>query len=175
MMKTQIPYKNVMEVFVEEEIKYQLDNNNTIDFALTSRNLQEVATFALNRLPCLYASSMEGVEQQRRKLKSDRNLRRKVGLAVSQGFAAVGRDPLKHGAPIEDDNIIYSNDLLFEVKQKLTDLSRILPERELSWLIDFIEEFLGRVDNEQITEDEIIKLFFLLYYYWQENNLEERQ
>lgn len=163
-------YKNVMEVFVEEEIRYQLDNNNTITFALTAKNLHEVATFALNRLPSLYASSMEGVEQQRRKLKTDRNLRKKVTLAVSQAFAAVERDPSRRGTPLEDEENKYSPDLLFEVKQKLTNLSETLPEKELSWLIHFIEQFLGRVDNEQISEEEIVKLFFLLYYYWQENN-----
>lgn len=161
-----------MEVFVDEEIKYQLDTNTTITMQLSALNLLEVATFALNRLPSLYASSTEGLERQRRKLKDDRNLKRKVSLAVSQGFAAVERDPLRRTTPLEIEKNSESDDLdvLQEVKQKLTDLTKTLPEKELTWLVGFIEQFLARVGSEQVTEEEIIKLFFLLYYYWNENN-----
>lgn len=163
-------YKNVMEVFVETEIKSQLTHNKMINAILSEFNLLEVATFALNRLPSLYASSKEGFERQKRKLRQDRNLRAKVALAVSQGFAAVERDPLRRSTPIITEGQPSQQDIIQRAKQTLTQLSDALPEKELNWLISFMEQFLGRVGNKQITEEEIVKLFFLLYYYWQENN-----
>ena len=163
-------YKNVMEILVDEEIQYQLENNKTINSTLTRFNLIEVATFALNRLPSLYASSTEGVERQRRKLKEDRNLKAKVALAVSQGFAAVERDPLRRSTPIIDEDQLKSQDIINQAKKTLSELSDVLPEKELNWLINFMEQFLAKVGNQQITEEEVVKLFFLLYYYWQENN-----
>lgn len=165
-------YKNVMEVFVETEIKSQLTHNKMINAILSEFNLLEVATFALNRLPSLYASSTEGFERQKRKLRQDRNLRAKVALAVSQGFAAVERDPLRRSTPIITEEQPSQQDIIQRAKQTLTQLSDALPEKELNWLISFMEQFLGRVGNKQITEEEIVKLFFLLYYYWQENNEE---
>jgi len=159
-----------MEILVDEEIQYQLENNKTINSTLTRFNLIEVATFALNRLPSLYASSTEGVERQRRKLKEDRNLKAKVALAVSQGFAAVERDPLRRSTPIIDEDQLKSQDIINQAKKTLSELSDVLPEKELNWLINFMEQFLAKVGNQQITEEEVVKLFFLLYYYWQENN-----
>lgn len=163
-------YKNVMEILVDEEIQYQLENNKTISSTLTHFNLIEVATFALNRLPTLYASSREGVERQRSKLRQDRNLKVKVALAVSQGFAAVERDPLRRSTPIIDEDQLKSQDIINQAKKTLSELSDVLPEKELNWLISFMEQFLAKVGNQQITEEEIVKLFFLLYYYLQENN-----
>ena len=158
-------YKNVMEILVDEEIEFQLKHNVTIADSASYLNLIEVATFALNRLPSLYASSQEGIERQKRKLRQDKDLKGKISIAVSQGFAAVERDPLRRSTPIKSK----SYDTIEEIKQIITQLGDFLPEKELSWLINFMEQFLARVKNQQITEEEIIKLYYLLVYYWQQN------
>lgn len=170
MLQERKTYQNMMEIFVDEEIQYQLAHNKTVNSQLLSEvNLLEVATFALNRLPNLYASSTEGLEKQRRKLKQNHNLKVKVATAVSQGFAAVERDPLRRSTPIQPEPE-SSEDIVQKAKETLTKLGNTLPEKELNWLISFMEEFLTKVGTQQISEEEIVKLFFLLYYYWQENN-----
>jgi hypothetical protein len=170
MLQERKPYQNVMEIFVDEEIQYQLVHNKTVNPELLSElNLLEVATFALNRLPNLYASSTEGLERQKRQLKQNHNLKVKVATAVAQGFAAVERDPLRRSTPIEAE-LDNSEDIIEQARKTLTKLGDTLPENELNWLINFMEEFLARVGTEQISEEEIVQLFFLLYYYWQENN-----
>lgn len=68
-------YKNVMEAFVQEEIEFQLQNNKALSRSADYINLLEVATFALNRLPCYYASSIEGIERQRRRIKEKKRVK----------------------------------------------------------------------------------------------------
>jgi len=165
MPSNQTTYKNVMEIFVEEEIRYQLANNKSLNQTGGYLNLREVATFALNRLPTLYASSMEGIERQKRKLKDQTELKRKIALAVSQAFAAVERDPLRRSTPLqkEEDNPIQ------EAKKTISELGASVPQEELAWIVAFMESFLANVKEKQITHEEVVKLYYLLYYYWQEN------
>lgn len=161
----QTTYKNVMELFVDEEIQYQLANNKALSQMGGYLNLREVATFALNRLPTLYASSMEGIERQKRKLKQQTELKRKIALAVSQAFAAVERDPLRRSTPLQEEN----KDTIEEAKKTISELGTELPTEELAWIVAFMESFLLNVKEKQVTNEEVIKLYYLLYYYWQEN------
>jgi hypothetical protein len=165
MPQEQKTYKNVMEIFVDDEIQHQLTNNQTLGNIKGYLNLLEVATFALNRLPNLYASSLEGIERQRRKLKQDSVLRRKIAQAVSQAFAAVERDPLKRSTPIEQEQ----NDVIQEAKETLLELENFVPKQELAWIVSFMESFLFNINNRQMNDEEVVKLYYLLYYYWQEN------
>jgi hypothetical protein len=92
-------HKNVMEDLVYEEIVRQLRHypKNLAGYI----NNVEVATYALNRLPALYASSQNGQSQQiqmaRKKYKDQ------VISAVRRAIAAVERDPLRVSAPIVSD------------------------------------------------------------------------
>ena len=67
MKKNQADYinRNVMEILVSEEIDRQIGRfpDNIRKFI----NRIEVATYALNRLPALYASSQQGFNQQKTK------------------------------------------------------------------------------------------------------------
>lgn len=159
-------YKNVMEAFVQEEIEYQLENNKTLGKTAEYINLLEVATFALNRLPCYYASSLEGIERQRRRIKEKRELKQKISFVVSQAFAAVERDPLRRSTPIIEEE---QKDIFQEARKTLSEISDPIPEAELSWIISFMETFLVNVSAKNISSEEVIKLYYLLYYYWQEN------
>jgi len=153
-----------MEIFVDEEIRYQLANNKALSQTGGYLNLREVATFALNRLPTLYASSMEGIERQKRKLKEQTELRRKIALAVSQAFAAVERDPLRRSTPLENEE----KDPINEAKKTISQLGTSIPQEELAWIVAFMESFLLNIKEKQVSHEEVVKLYYLLYYYWQE-------
>ena len=159
-------YQNVMEIFVQEEIESQLRKNSSISQLPTdSINTLEVATFALNRLPCYYASCLEGIERQKRRIKEQRELRRKIASVVSQAFAAIGRNPLRQSTPITKDK----KDRIEEAKEQLPKFADVLPQLELDWIVSFMETFLTNLSNEQVSQQEVVKLYYLLYYYWKDN------
>lgn len=87
---------NVMELLVAEEVEHQLQ---ALPVRLT-RYLQrsEIETFALNRLPALYAASEKGLEYQR--IKAQQELQPQITRAVRQAFAAVQGDPLRVSQPL---------------------------------------------------------------------------
>lgn len=92
-------YQNIMESLVQQEIQRQIKRLPTklvqyIDVA-------EVATFALNRLPPLYASSEQGKRRQAEK--GQTQLKQDVATAVRQALAAVQRDPLRSSTPLPPD------------------------------------------------------------------------
>ncbi|MEM9265293.1 MAG: late competence development ComFB family protein [Cyanobacteria bacterium P01_F01_bin.13] len=85
-----------MELLVAEEVEYQLRQ-------LPTRVLKyvksiEVETYALNRLPSLYAVSEKGWHSQYQKAKHE--LRREISKAVRQAIAAVQVDPLRASRPL---------------------------------------------------------------------------
>ncbi|MBL1211090.1 late competence development ComFB family protein, partial [Geminocystis sp. GBBB08] len=155
------PYKNVMEILVDEEIQYQLINNKALANIRDSLNLVEVATFALNRLPSFYASSREGIEKQ--KARGVVQLKGQIRQAVVQGIAAVTRDPLRKSTPLPKEK----TDAILDAKRTLTKLNDTLPKEELAAIVDFMESFLEKIKNQQITEQEVIKLYYLLDFYWE--------
>ena len=96
----QIPsraYTNVMEVMVAEEVERQLAH-------LPPRVMRyikpvEVETYALNRLPSLYASSEKGWQCQYDR--AGRSMRQQVVESVRQAIAAVQVDPIRASEPLE--------------------------------------------------------------------------
>ena len=92
-------YHNIMEDLVAEEVKRQVAS-------LSPRLSQyikrvEVETYALNRLPPLYASSQEGLLQQQKRGREI--LIEEVKKAVRQALVAVQRDVLRHSTPLIPD------------------------------------------------------------------------
>jgi len=92
-------YHNVMEDLVAEEVKHQLAT-------LAPRLSQyikrvEVETYALNRLPPLYASSQEGWMQQLKRGREE--FHAPIQTAVRQAIAAVQRDLLRHSTPLSPE------------------------------------------------------------------------
>ncbi|WP_017293768.1 late competence development ComFB family protein [Geminocystis herdmanii] len=155
-------YKNVMELLVDEEIEYQLINNKALNNMAGSVNLVEIATFALNRLPSLYASSKEGIDKQ--KARGVVQLRQQIRQAVVQGIAAITRDPLRKSTPLPQ-----KSNTIADAKRTLTNLNDSLPKEELSTIVNFMESFLEKVKNREITEHEVVKLHYLLDFYWEED------
>lgn len=116
-------HQNVMETLVYSEIEKQLKfyPKNLKPYL----NKVEVATYALNRLPALYASSTQGREQQSRL--ATQKYKDQIATAVRRAIAAVERDPLRNSKPIISDlEVQYA-----ETHQALQQIQMILQERNL--------------------------------------------
>jgi hypothetical protein len=88
-------YKNVMEVLVDEEIDRQ---TRSLPLQVAHRfNRIEIATFALNRLPPLYASSQEGVEFQYDY--GQKNLSDQIAGIVEDALSVIKNEPIRVSTP----------------------------------------------------------------------------
>ncbi|MEL6135918.1 MAG: late competence development ComFB family protein [Cyanobacteria bacterium J06628_6] len=138
----QIPsraYTNVMEVMVAEEVERQLGN-------LPPRVMRyikpvEVETYALNRLPSLYASSERGWQCQYDR--AGRSLHKQVTDAVRQAIAAVQVDPIRASEPLA---VKQGADAV----EMLNKFRRALRKPNLTWeaLLQYIKSAKGSVATE---------------------------
>ena len=83
--------RNVLEEIVVVEVQEQLKHLSQP--AKETINISEVAAFALNRLPALYASTSRGWLQQRKRAYHE--LQHQITSAVQQALVGVKRDPLR--------------------------------------------------------------------------------
>lgn len=115
-------YTNVMERLVAEEVERQKAKlpPKLREYIKTV----EVETFALNRLPALYASSEKGWQMQYEK--AGKTHGEAVSKAVRQGVAAVQVDPLRASQPLS----VRQND---ESEAILTSFRKMLNQPELTW------------------------------------------
>lgn len=115
-------YTNVMERLVAEEVERQKAKlpPKLREYIKTV----EVETFALNRLPALYASSEKGWQIQYEK--AGKTQAKAVSNAVRQGVAAVQVDPLRASQPLS----VRQND---ESEVILTSFRNMLNQPELTW------------------------------------------
>lgn len=94
-------YKNVMELLVDEEIDRQ-----TVSYTLDEAhriNRIEVAAYALNRLPPLYASSQEGVEM--RYGRGQQEFSNRIQQSVTQALWSVTQQPDRATTPFSQPQI----------------------------------------------------------------------
>ena len=122
-------HRNVMEVLVAEEIERQIVRlpSNIKKFI----NPIEVATYALNRLPALYASSQQGFNKQKLKGRSEYSV--KITQEVRKGFAAIQQDLLRSSTPLVVENEQELDRSIKEAKAALQELADYLPEQDLTW------------------------------------------
>lgn len=113
-------YINVMEMLVAEEVGRQLDSLPERVSKYVKRT--EVETFALNRLPALYASSEKGLQHQYDRALHD--YKPQIVSAVRQAFAAVQVDPIRLSQPLQ---------LNAEEESVLEALRELLKQPELTW------------------------------------------
>ena len=115
-------YTNVMERLVAAEVARQKAKlpPKLREYIKTV----EVETFALNRLPALYASSEKGWQMQYEK--AGKTHGEAVSKAVRQGVAAVQVDPLRASQPLS----VRQND---ESEAILTSFRKMLNQPELTW------------------------------------------
>lgn len=131
-------YVNVMEMLVAEEVESQLQQLPSRVQKYVKRI--EVETYALNRLPALYASSEKGWQHQYEKAKHE--MRSHIKNAVRQALAAVQVDPLRTSQPLR----IRDEDSRLAL-QVLRDM---LQQPELTWdgLINRLRTMLANSVNK---------------------------
>lgn len=89
-------YLNITEVLVKREVDRQLEHLPPRVLRFIKRT--EVETYALNRLPALYASSTQGLKFQQQR--AQREIGKQLETVVRQAIAAVQVDPLRASQPI---------------------------------------------------------------------------
>ena len=94
-------YVNIMEEMVAQEVNRKM----TLLPEKLAKYIKraDVETYALNRLPPLYACSKEGLQFQIKKAKKD--YEKKVAMVVHHAFAAVQRDILRKSTPLFKEEI----------------------------------------------------------------------
>lgn len=115
-------YTNVMERLVAKEVERQI--NQLPEKLRAYIKPVEVATYALNRLPTLYASSEKGWQRQYEKAVKAHT--EDVAKAVCLGIAVVQVDPLRAARPLS----VRKKD---EAEAILTSLRTLLHQPELTW------------------------------------------
>ncbi|MCC0178805.1 late competence development ComFB family protein [Waterburya agarophytonicola K14] len=138
--------RNVMEILVSEEIDRQINRlpSNIKKFI----NPIEVSTYALNRLPALYASSQQGFNKQKIKGRSDYSV--KITQEVRKGFAAVQKDLLRSSTPLtaEDDQNLDRD--IREAQAALQELANYLPKKDLTWknIVRLVKPILAELSDQ---------------------------
>jgi phosphoenolpyruvate carboxylase len=140
-------HQNIMELLVEEEIEKQIKHypENIKSYL----NKVDIATYALNRLPPLYASSEKGKNQQIQI--GHQKYHQEITTIVRRALAAVERDPIRQSIPI----LAESDTKLQEAETALEELQQLLKERHLldesqsllSWenLVNVLQKAINKV------------------------------
>jgi len=142
--------RNVMEVLVAEEIERQIVRlpSNIKKFV----NPIEVATYALNRLPALYASSQQGFNKQKIKGRSEYSV--KITQEVRKGFAAIQQDLLRTSTPLTADAEHDIDRDIKEAKAALQELADYLPKKDLTWknIVRLVKPLLAEMQEQDQAE-----------------------
>lgn len=117
-------YRNAMESLVTQELQRQLRMMPT----KVAQNIavDDVAAYALNCLPPLYATTDEGWEWQ--VARAQQEMQSQIAMAVSQGLMVVHQAPIRSGVRIS-----AGNENLIAAQKALQELSRLLGHPHLSW------------------------------------------
>jgi hypothetical protein len=149
-------HRNVMEMLVADEIERQIVRlpSNIKKFI----NPIEVATYALNRLPALYASSQQGFNKQKLKGRSEYSVQ--ITQEVRKGLAAVQQDLLRSSTPLLSENEAEIDKSIKEAKAALQELADYLPEKDLTWknVVRLVKPILAELkeqDSEIINNQKV--------------------
>ncbi|MCS6960638.1 MAG: late competence development ComFB family protein [Pseudanabaenaceae cyanobacterium SKYGB_i_bin29] len=114
--------KNVIEDLVVREVKEQLEILSESVRATISPH--EVAAYALNRLPTLYATSRDGWHQQRQR--AEKELKKTIEQQVKRAIVAVRRDTMRPADPLPPEEMAGE-------ARALAKLRKILQRENLTW------------------------------------------
>ena len=140
--------RNVMEMLVAEEIERQMNR--------LSSNLRkfisplEVATYALNRLPPLYASSQQGFNKQKVKGRSQYSVQ--ITKEVRKGLLAIQQDVLRTSTPLLAEKEANVDRSIEEARAVLQELADYLPEEDLTWrnVLKLVKPILAELKQERL-------------------------
>ena len=139
-------HKNVMELLVTQEVERQRSQlpENLAKYI----DPVEVATYALNRLPPLYACSQQGWQYQQ--LQAQKKFQPQISTAVRQALAAVQRDPIKRSTPLKPSEETE----LQEAQAALQALQDLLQQSEVSWqnLVNTVQKALTKTAVEAVKQ-----------------------
>ncbi|MCU0537060.1 MAG: late competence development ComFB family protein [Hydrococcus sp. Prado102] len=143
-------HKNAMELLVVEEIKKQLESlsSEEKDFI----NQIEVATYALNRLPSLYASSEEGISWQKRK--GQKEYQQQITDTVREALEIIEKEPARFSTPLvspEQQEIQEAKEALQELLDWLWMYQSEI-QNKVSWreFIDLVKQIVSQSLEKQI-------------------------
>ncbi len=141
-------YKNVMEELVDKAIDKEFVKLPKKLAAYLDR--RQVATYALNRLPPLYASSEEGENIQKKRARQE--MSSEIESAVRHGFAAVRQDPLRNSTPLQKERV--SAEALNDYQaadRALKQLRKLLNRPHLCWdnLVEALKNSLDRKTRKE--------------------------
>ena len=143
--------RNVMEVLVDEEIERQMNRlpSNLKKFI----NPLEVATYALNRLPPLYASSQQGFNKQKVKGRSEHSVT--ITKEVRKGLAAIQRDILRSSTPLLAEKEANIDRSIAEAQTVLQELADYIPEKDLTWknVVRLVKPILAELKEQDRLEN----------------------
>jgi hypothetical protein len=156
-------YENIMELLVKREIQRQMQKLSPQSIRFVDP--VDVATYALNRLPPLYASTEKGREYQEEV--GTTHLRQQISAKVCQAIAAVQRDPIRKRIPIkalQDSQYQHAQEALSQVEALLAKY-HLAHEQPLTWenLPQQIKRAIRRIVKPQIRS--LLKLEKLLNKY----------
>ncbi len=110
-------YMNVMELLVEDEVRHQVQKMSRRH--AEQLQLGEIIAYALNQLPCLYATTTRGwdyqVKQGRQKYAA------LITQAVRCAINAVLRDPIMSAIALEVQIPVSLRNILYEIRVLLQD------------------------------------------------------
>ncbi len=131
-------YKNAMELLVKEELG-KIIPTLALDIA-KEINTIEVSTYALNRLPPLYASSEEGLNRQKERGKEEFGA--EIEAVVKRALEIVEERPVRFSTPLQE----AVNLDLEQSKEALQELANWLwlSHREVSWqdIVKLVKEII---------------------------------
>lgn len=145
-------YRNIMEELVDFEVERQMKKLPLV--VQEYLDPVEIATYALNRLPPLYASSEKGKTEQEKFAKHQ--LREKITETVLEAIAAIREDPIRHAIPlIKEIDVEYqeANSSLQKVQHYLEEIN-LLYYGVLTWenLLDAVKYALENISYLEITK-----------------------
>jgi hypothetical protein len=114
--------KNAIEELVVAEIDLQI--SHLPQYRRVQMNLSEVAAYALNRLPPMYATSKAGWMRQRKKAATE--MRPQIESAVRRALVSVKPDALRDSSPLPSQEVANH-------ARSLAELQQILGVETASW------------------------------------------
>jgi hypothetical protein len=138
-------YFNAMEMLVDEEVRHYL--SKLPDQQQAHINRLEVAAYALNQLPPLYATSEKGLRYQLRQGRF--RYASQIRQAVQRAIVGVMRDPLLNNTPLTIELPGSLRTLLYRLHMILNN------ENEADWnlLPELLNELLREASNLAQAED----------------------
>jgi hypothetical protein len=114
-------YKNVMEILIDDEIDRQTGHYSQEQAQAINRI--EVATYALNRVPPLYASSQEGISLQYQRGQTE--FGDHIRTSVRQALICVQKSPHRSSTPFPRFEEEFAAQHLATQRQEMEELSAL--------------------------------------------------